>query len=265
MSARSRCLGLTPLDCLARTSSRAACPGGYGSRPDVPIRRARFTTGPALRMLQICRSRCLPSTRVSFSLVVDDFGPTLVAAPGRLERPRTPATEVEHMNGRHCASLVALAMLLMSPNLLLGQANSATETGVRSSLVGAYRLISYVTWDREDVQTTTPFTEGTIMYDPSGRMSVHLRHADRSVTPGRGPTEAVRAQLYSSYIAYYGSYSIHPAEGYVIHHVEGGLSPALGGTDQVRYYQLSPDARSLTLQVRNDGRLVGEVQWERYR
>lgn len=159
--------------------------------------------------------------------------------------------------------LTILALLLLPSRPVAGQ-RTADEAEVRSRLVGAYRLVSYVVWDEDGTERVTPYTEGTIMYDPSGRMGVHLMHPDRPVPEGRSPSETDRVRAYSSYIAYYGSFSIDADAGYVVHHVEGGLSLRLQGTDQVRYYDLSSDGRELVLQVRDEGRVVGEVTWERF-
>jgi hypothetical protein len=48
------------------------------------------------------------------------------------------------------------------------------------------------------------------------------------------------------------------------HHVEGAMSPNMVGSDQVRYFEFSPDGKSLYLSVKSGDRVTGKLQWDRY-
>ncbi len=97
-------------------------------------------------------------------------------------------------------------------------------------------------------------------------MTVTLVGADReslSTDDVLGGSEAERAEAYSSYIAYCGTYEV---EGnVVIHRVQMSLFPNWVGSAQERYFELSGDElvlRSVPVEV--GGRLVvSELRWIR--
>jgi hypothetical protein len=96
-------------------------------------------------------------------------------------------------------------------------------------------------------------------------MSAQLMRSDRpTFTSGQRASEADRAAAYSSYIAYFGHYTIEPEKGTVTHHVEGGLIPSMVGSDMPRYFEFSKDGKSLFLSVKNGERVVGKLRWDRY-
>jgi hypothetical protein len=103
------------------------------------------------------------------------------------------------------------------------------------------------------------------MYDAQGNMSAQLMRTTRKPmsTPA---TEAERAASYSSYVAYFGRYTIDTAANSVTHHVEGSLNPNWVNTPLVRYWRYSPDGNQLMLSTRNAaGRTTGTLTWERIR
>ncbi len=139
----------------------------------------------------------------------------------------------------------------------------ARAEDVADQFVGAFKLVSYVAFDQNGSPTPTPYRDGIIMYDATGRMSVHLMSGDR-VRPEGALTDADRAAMYSSYIAYYGSYEVLVSPGVVEHHVDGSLIPGLVGTTQVRRFEFEDDGDTLILMVENGGRVQGRLRWERY-
>ena len=42
------------------------------------------------------------------------------------------------------------------------------------------------------------------------------------------------------------------------------MSPNMVGAELVRYYEFSPDGKSLFLMVKNGERVTGRLQWDRY-
>ena len=135
---------------------------------------------------------------------------------------------------------------------------------IKDQLVGSYKLISYVGYDQSGVATTLPYTVGQISYDAAGRMSAQLMREGRVKLTTPQASEAERAAAYSGYIAYFGHYTIEPDRGTVTHHVEAAMSPNMVGSDQVRFFEFSPDGKSLYLSVKSGDRVTGRLQWDRY-
>jgi len=149
-------------------------------------------------------------------------------------------------------AVVALAWFAGASALAVAGAEQP-DTDEKSKFVGAFRLVSYVTYDEAGHATTTPYTEGVIMYDASGRMGVHLMDPAHSSREDRG------------YIAYFGAYEVASAEGVVRHLIEGSLGGGGGRRTAVRHYRFEDGDETLILEVRNEGRLAGTVRWQRYR
>ena len=139
----------------------------------------------------------------------------------------------------------------------------ARAEDVADQFAGTYGLASYVTYDADGTESPTSYDDGIIMYD-AGRMSVHLMNNARA-TPEGALTEADRAALYSTYIAYYGSYDVLVSKGVIEHHVDGSLIPGLVGTTQVRHFAFEDDGDTLILMVKNGDRVRGRLRWERSR
>jgi Lipocalin-like domain len=103
---------------------------------------------------------------------------------------------------------------------------------MKPRLLGTWRLVSA---EREIVatgQTEAQFPEGSsgfIMYAPDDRMMVLI------TGPGRktAATDAERADLQTTMLAYAGRYSIEPAA--VVHHIDVAWNPALVGAAQRRF------------------------------
>jgi hypothetical protein len=103
---------------------------------------------------------------------------------------------------------------------------------------------------------------GYIMYDPSGYMGVTLMSNDREPYSEGGPTpDEALAQL-GSYSSYFGGYSVNEAEGYVTHHLEGGLNPSGAGSDYQRFFTLEGDNLILQPPASEDG-ARSFITWER--
>jgi hypothetical protein len=92
------------------------------------------------------------------------------------------------------------------------------------------------------------------MFDAQGRVSLHMMRTDRpGDRPSTGPswgaalTPEEMLAILDGYLAYWGSYEIDETAQLLTIHVEGCLRPGWLGVDQYRKYELSPDARELTL------------------
>lgn len=150
------------------------------------------------------------------------------------------------------------------PALSGAQAPAKAGAALQERFIGVWRLVSFTNIDEQGRSTPNSLSEGRIMYDARGNMSAQLMRPGRPVHAAAPPSESERAASYTSYVAYYGRYSIDEATAAVTHHVEGALNPNWPKTDLVRYWEFSPDGRRLSLSVRNAaGRTTGTLVWEK--
>lgn len=164
---------------------------------------------------------------------------------------------------------VAAVLVVLSPIVgalaVSAQAGDDANARARKQLIGSYRLVSYTNYDAAGKESASPYRIGQISYDAAGRMSAQLMYGERvAFTAGSQPTEAQRAAAYSSYVAYFGRYTLDAAAGTVTHHVEGATNPNMVKSDLVRYFEFSPDGKSLFLSVKTGGRVVGRLRWDRH-
>ena len=80
----------------------------------------------------------------------------------------------------------------------------------------------------------------------------------------KGAPEEIKA-AFEGYGAYFGTYEIHEAEGFVIHHVEGSLFPNNVGTEQKRFFEFSGDKLILKPPPRQVGgaQVAPRITWQR--
>lgn len=144
-------------------------------------------------------------------------------------------------------------------------AQSADVEKIREQLAGSYRLVWYRSYDQAGKETVLPYTVGQISYDRAGRMSAQLMRENHKRFAGTPPTEQERATAYSNFISYFGAYDIDPVKRSVTHHVQGSVNPNMVGSDLTRYFEFSADGASLFLTVKDGERIVGRLQWDKYR
>lgn len=129
--------------------------------------------------------------------------------------------------------------------------------------MGHWRLVKFENFDEQGVARDAGYESGRIMYDAAGNMAAQLMRSGRKPL-SQPSTEAERAAAYSTFVAYYGKYTIDPATSKVTHAVEGALNINWVKTDLVRYFEFSADGRQLKLSLRNEpGRVTGTLTWER--
>jgi hypothetical protein len=149
-----------------------------------------------------------------------------------------------------------------------GRMQSMSGEGV-PHLAGSWKLVSFQIQDSRG-QTSYPFgreARGRLIYEADGRMAVQIMDPHRPRVASEDLLAASEAEVraaFGGYVAYYGTYSVNPAEQTIIHHLEAALLPNWVGTDQRRHYEF--DGKVLTLK---GGLLLGGVQgsvslvWER--
>ena len=132
----------------------------------------------------------------------------------------------------------------------------------KDRLVGAWGLVSFVSFDANGASRPGVYDLGRIVYDASGQMSAHLMHSsNKADTPLA--TDADRSAAFRRYLGYYGPFTIDELTGIVIHHVIGSSNPNWVGSNQVRYFSFSEDGNRLTLSVKNQTRVTSTLIWER--
>jgi hypothetical protein len=166
------------------------------------------------------------------------------------------------MTLRTLASITFLLLAIGAPTPRAQQTGDAAR--IKQQLIGSYKLITYTSFDQNGVATKLPYTLGQISYDAAGRMSAQLMREGRSKLTTPQASEAERAAAYSGYISYFGHYTIEADKGTVTHHVEGAMSPNMVGSDLIRYFEFSPEGKSLFLSVKTGDRVTGRLQWDRY-
>ena len=138
------------------------------------------------------------------------------------------------------------------------------KTGIASKFIGTWRLASVEARRPNGEVAPTPARYGTktvgyLMYDSTGHVTVQIMRPDRPKFAvndiDKGTPEEVKA-AWEGYSAYFGTYEINDAEGFVVHHVEGSSFPNYVGSEQKRFYELSGD----TLVLKPPQRQVGNEQ-----
>ena len=123
-------------------------------------------------------------------------------------------------------------------------------------------------WDffRDSFINPTAATPGFLWQD-SGHMAVHLMRPGREPYADSRPTSAEAETALRTYASYFGPYTIHEAEGYLVHHRVGTTNPNSMGSDAQRFYELSEDHLILRPPARTiDGREVqSALTWGRLR
>ena len=105
-----------------------------------------------------------------------------------------------------------------------------------------------------------------IIYAPSGHMAVHLMRPGREPYAGTRPTPDEALAAVQTYGGYFGPFSVHEDEGYLVHHRIGNLSPGGTGIDAQRSYELTDTHLTLRPPVGTDseGRQVqSTLRWAR--
>jgi hypothetical protein len=170
---------------------------------------------------------------------------------------------------------IAIALATAAVATLSAQQSSNAEVErVRQRLIGSYKLVAYTTYDANGQEGKSNYTMGQISYDAAGRMAAHLMTDDfrKRATEqsgqrgggGRGQGQGQATANTGGYLSYYGRYEIDVKAGSVTHHVEGSSNLGFVGNALVRYYEITPDGKTLFLRTKTGERVTGKLQWDRY-
>ncbi len=111
---------------------------------------------------------------------------------------------------------------------------------------------------------------GLLIYDALGNVAAQLMQVGRrNLSSGLETAErlATIQAAFDGYTAYFGTYTLHPDQSLIIHHVQASLFPNWVGTQQKRFYHFSDDGNQLTLTTPPIGspenKAVGTLVWRR--
>src|SRR5919109_3332701 len=107
-----------------------------------------------------------------------------------------------------------LVMLLLSASVTSVQSRPVAER-----LVGAWRLVSFESFDQNGTARPGNYDTGMIVYDASGRMSAQLMHSSNKASAPL-TADGDRAAAYRRYLGYWGPFTVDEAKSIVVHRVE---------------------------------------------
>lgn len=148
---------------------------------------------------------------------------------------------------------------------------TSVKSGIASQFIGTWKMVA-VEERRPNGEVVEPRygarPSGYIMYAATGHVAVQIMKPGRPRFASNDAEQATQVEAKSAfdgYGAYFGTYEINEAEGYVIHHVEGSVFPNYVGTDQKRGFELSGDQLILKPPSRQVGgeQHTTRVTWQR--
>ena len=181
---------------------------------------------------------------------------------------------------RHVSSTLLLSALLSV--VCVPRAQSVSPNGSpgtqpeREAIVGAWRLVS-ITYTGPNGALADPVfgprSEGLIIYDPSGWMSVQIYSVDRPAmarpptrTLGSVSPEAAKAKAaaFDTYYAYFGTWDYDASTSIITHHLKSSLLPYETGVDYRRSASINGGRLELTVSNQVDGETRRRtLVWER--
>lgn len=172
------------------------------------------------------------------------------------------------LGARAAAVLVAMA----APALAQAPPTPGPTPGAAEMIVGTWRMVGA---QRQAVDGSGEITyprgvrpSGYIIYDEDGMMYVQIMNSDEVRPPKTGPRQLSpedQTQAFSSYTAYFGTYTIDEEEGSVIHDPQANTNPRLVGDARKRFLEITPDTLELnTFNTGDDGvERITRRMWER--
>ena len=137
----------------------------------------------------------------------------------------------------------------------------------RERFVGTYRLVTTEVKDASGTWSQAPHFNrfGYITYSDTGHMGVTTMEKNRTRFAGDQPTpEEAQTVLGGDYRAYYGPYTVHEEEQFVVHHRAGQINPG-GEVDGKRFYDFVGNQLILTPAPASGGKeqATRHIVWER--
>jgi lipocalin-like protein len=156
------------------------------------------------------------------------------------------------MNRRQALTAGASFAMAMVPSRSAGAGSVTQVTTGRSSVVGAWRLLSIATVRPNGEEVTDwagPKPSGILIYAADGYMSVQVVRDPPARWSYSAPEQAPvaeRARAFDRYYGYFGRFAVDLARGVVTHFVDGSLQPNEVGLTYERQLRLEGDRLLLT-------------------
>ena len=166
----------------------------------------------------------------------------------------------------------AVMVALAAPAQAQAPPTPGPTPGAAQMIVGTWRLVGA---QRQAVDGSGEITyprgtrpSGYIIYDAGGMMYVQIMNSDEVRPPKSGPRQLSaedQTEAFSSYTAYFGTYTIDEEEGSVIHDPQANTNPRLVGDARKRFLEITPDTLELnTFNAGADGvERITRRMWER--
>lgn len=142
--------------------------------------------------------------------------------------------------------LASAALAAQAPATPVAATNPAVAAG-EPGLVGTWKLDRFEN-RLKDGTIVRPYGEhprGYFVYDATGHVHIQVMRNPPPAHFASGdeekPTSEETLKLYSTYVAYFGTYRVDKEKGLLTHVVEGSLNPFYTDTDQLRPYKLKGD------------------------
>ena len=166
----------------------------------------------------------------------------------------------------------AVMVALASPAQAQAPPTPGPTPGAAQMIVGTWRMVGAQTQAVDGSgEITYPrgmHPSGYIIYDETGMMYVQIMNSDEVRPPKAGPRQLSpeeQTKAFSSYTAYFGTYTIDEEEGSVIHDPQANTNPRLVGDARKRFLEITPDRLELnTFNTGADGvERITRRMWER--
>ena len=132
--------------------------------------------------------------------------------------------------------------------------------------IGFWHLVSNERRNTKgELVSSNPDQTGFIVYTSTGLMMAHLMRPDRKRYAAAQPTGEEAIAALGTYASYFGLYTIHEQDRYVMHHRIGIINPGQIGSDAKRHFEFSDGRLILRPPPANvNGQEVqGTITWER--
>ncbi|MDA1372288.1 MAG: lipocalin-like domain-containing protein [Proteobacteria bacterium] len=157
-----------------------------------------------------------------------------------------------------------VAIVLLLGNLVM--VTAVTAASADEQFVGTFRLVGFEIKDGNGnwMPDENRPGNGYITYSDTGYMGVQITPSVRTPFANNQPTAEEARQALQGYIAYFGPFTVHEDEGYVVHHRVGAPNPG-GAGDTLRFFDFEGNRLILTPPSAggNKADAVLHVVWER--
>jgi hypothetical protein len=174
--------------------------------------------------------------------------------------------------------LVTLTLLLFTIHKFELRAHAAVQPSVKDRLVGTWKLVSRESHLASGGIIPDPTLGaspmGVLIYDSAGHVAAQLSRQGRTMDIFKEECAEISALKTSpntantvfGYDAYFGTYTVHEEEGYVVHHLESALWPGNMGKDIKRSFKLEGNELTITFSTTQDGKAVTRTLiWHRWK